>query len=57
MDDQSNGQVAAKTIADSLPHHDAHTRAQLASGFLGVTTWQRVCKEFSISWPPFTDAA
>ncbi len=52
---QSDDQVAPKKLADSLPHRDAGSRTQLASGFLGVTTWQRVCKTFRILWPPFVD--
>lgn len=36
----------------SLPHRDVEVRNQLRDGFLGVTTWQRVCRELSIAWPP-----
>src|SRR4051812_43164545 len=37
--------TSAKTLADSLPHLSESERHSLASGFLGVTTWQSVCRE------------
>lgn len=32
------------TVADSLPHRDPGT------------TWQRVCAEFELGWPPYEDS-
>lgn len=52
---QANDQVLAETLADSLPHRDPVERNQIADGFLGVTTWQRVCAAFGLSWPPCRD--
>jgi hypothetical protein len=49
---QANEQVLPRTLADSLPHRSAKERDQIADAFLGVTTWQRVCAEFGIGWPP-----
>lgn len=49
---QANGQVLQATLTDSLPHRSSEERDQIANGFLGVTTWQRVCAEFRIGWPP-----
>ena len=36
----------------SLPHRSERERQQIVSGVLGIATWQRVCNEFSICWPP-----
>jgi len=41
-----------QALADSLPHRSIEVRHLLRDGFLGVTTWQRVCTEFGIPWPP-----
>jgi hypothetical protein len=52
---QANEQVVLPTLVSSLPHRSAEEREQIADGFLGVTTWQRVCAEFEIGWPPCQD--
>lgn len=39
----------------SLPHLSTAERRLLADGFLGVTTWQRVCRTFQLPWPPAKD--
>jgi hypothetical protein len=49
---QAKVQVLEQTLRDSLPHRSFEERRQIAAGFLGVTTWQRVCAAFSIDWPP-----
>lgn len=36
----------------SLPHLSAAERRTLVDGFLGVTTWQRICHTFKLPWPP-----
>lgn len=40
--------ISSATLAGSLPHRSEDERYQLARGFLGVTTWQAVCREFGI---------
>ena len=52
---QTNEQVLLPTLANSLPHRSTEELEQIADGFLGVTTWQRVCAEFRIGWPPCKD--
>ena len=52
---QADEQVSEKMLADSLPHRSPEERATIASGVLGVATWERVCSEFGIAWPPVTD--
>jgi hypothetical protein len=49
-------QLHETTVADSLPHRDPSQRNLIADGFLGVTTWQRVCAEFELGWPPYEDS-
>jgi len=39
-------------LGASLPHRTAAERQAIGAGFLGATTWQRVCSEFGIAWPP-----
>ena len=39
-------------LALSLPHRSASEQQEIAAGVLGAATWQRVCDEFSIPWPP-----
>lgn len=42
-------------LASSLPHRSEQERQEIGAGVLGAATWQRVCHEFSIDWPPFQD--
>ena len=48
-------QFAPKMLADSLPHRSDIERQVIAKGILGVATWQGVCREFGIPWPPVQD--
>jgi hypothetical protein len=52
---QAHEQVLEHTLTASLPHRSAEERRNISAGFLGVTTWQRVCREFGIAWPPYVD--
>ncbi|WP_373054304.1 hypothetical protein [Thioalkalivibrio sp.] len=40
--------VAPETLSKSLPHRTPEEQAEIAAGFLGVTTWDAVCAEFTI---------
>jgi hypothetical protein len=42
--------TSPETVSLSLPHRGPEEQHQIASAFLGVTTWQRVCKEFDLHW-------
>jgi hypothetical protein len=53
--DQADEQVKDEMLTKSLPHRTLAERALIADGFLGVTTWQRVCSEFHLPWPPIAD--
>lgn len=53
---EANRQIDADSLRESLPHRSSEVRQQLASGFIGVTTWQAVCQALAIQWPPFQDA-
>lgn len=55
--DQADEQVAPRVLAGSLPRRSPRLHSEIAGGFLGVATWQRVCCELAIQWPPCTDAA
>ena len=50
---EADNQLLETTVADSLPHRDPGQRNLIAEGFLGVTTWQRVCAAFELGWPPY----
>jgi hypothetical protein len=52
---QARQQILERTLTDSLPHRSVEERRQIAGGFLGATTWQRVCTIFAIKWPPVDD--
>ena len=51
----SDEQLRPEFLVCSLPHRTAEERDIIAGGILGVATWQRVCQEFSIEWPPVED--
>lgn len=49
---EANSQIVDEMLKSSLPHRTAKERIAIADGFLGVVTWQRVCQEFHLPWPP-----
>jgi len=49
---ESAAQCAPAMLDASLPHRTAKERAALASRMLGVATWQAVCADNAIPWPP-----
>jgi len=49
--DQARKTISREAIISSLPHRGPEEQEGIAGCFLGVTTWQRVCKEFGIDWP------
>ncbi len=53
---QAELQAHADTLGVSLPHRNPAERQEIADGFLGATTWQRVCADFGLPWPPVEDA-
>lgn len=48
---ESSEVVTPKTLEASLPHRSAVDRNMIAGGYLGVTTWQRVCSKLGLAWP------
>ena len=40
--------ISRGALEESLPHRSADERSAIAASFLGVTTWQIVCREFGI---------
>jgi hypothetical protein len=52
----SDNQLCPDLLDPSLPHRTDEERQAIAAGVLGVATWQRVCHEFSIDWPPVRDS-
>jgi hypothetical protein len=47
-------EAARETVSDaaldaSLPHRSSREREAITSAFLGVTTWQDICREFQLS--------
>lgn len=49
--------VRTDVLKASLPHRNEAEREAIARGFLGATTWQRVCRESDISWAELPDSA
>ena len=48
-------QLRPALLVPSLPHRTVEERDAIAGSVLGAATWQRVCEEFSIDWPPVED--
>jgi hypothetical protein len=44
--------AAPESIAQSLPHRTEGERSAIMRGYLGVITWQQVCRQFQLPWPP-----
>jgi hypothetical protein len=42
--------MSQEALAASLPHRGPEEQEGIRRCFLGVTTWQKVCKEFGIDW-------
>lgn len=52
---QSIAQYSSEMLAASLPHRSQNERDRLSRGILGVSTWQAVCMQNGIPWPPEGD--
>lgn len=48
--DYAKDAIKSDSIASSLPHRGPEEQRSIASCFVGVTTWQRICREFGIDW-------
>ena len=50
--------MSKEALAFSLPHRGPEEQEEMRKSFLGLTTWQRVCRDFGIDWnllPKTTD--
>ena len=52
---EASAQIAPELLRASLPHRSPAERDRIASGVLGVTTWQRLCAVHRLPWPPAPD--
>ncbi len=52
---QCDAQVESDMVNASLPHRSIEQRAQLATGVLGVTTWQAVCAATNVDFASLPD--
>jgi len=50
--DESAAQYEPSMLSASLPHRSRSERHLIASGILGVATWQAICAQNQIPWPP-----
>ncbi|MBK7593849.1 MAG: hypothetical protein IPJ11_01065 [Gemmatimonadetes bacterium] len=48
----SDVQTSKGVLDSSLPHRTTAEKTLFAKRDLGVTTWQAVCKQFGLAWPP-----
>ena len=53
--DYAKATINSDSIASSLPHRKPEERKSIASCFVGVTTWQLLCREFGIDWKQLPD--
>lgn len=51
----SKDTFSPKALASSLPHRTDAERQTIARGFLGITTWQAICREFGIDQKSLPD--
>jgi hypothetical protein len=49
---ESDAQHSPEMLATSLPHRTPAEREAISQGILGVATWQAVCRQNGIPWPP-----
>jgi len=49
--------ISPAVLDGSLPHRTVTERELIARGFLGVTTWQAICREFAIDPSTLPDTA
>jgi len=54
--DHARDTIKSRSIASSLPHRGPEEQRAIASCFTGVTTWQRICREFAIEWKQIPDS-
>ncbi len=45
-------QLAPRNVEESLPHRTESERRKILGGVLGVASWQSVCSEFGLPFPP-----
>lgn len=53
---EADAQREPSMLLSSLPHRSPGERAVIASGIIGVATWQYVCAAHGLPWPPVPDA-
>lgn len=53
--DYARNTVTPASIDSSLPHRGPEERRSIASCFAGITTWQRICREFEIDFDQLID--
>jgi hypothetical protein len=49
---ESRAQDGSEMLFSSLPHRSPSEQSALAAGMLGVATWQGLCAQNGIPWPP-----
>jgi hypothetical protein len=54
---EATNTINQDAIASSLPHRGPEEQTAIANCFIGITTWQRICKEFGIDWNSLPDLA
>jgi len=52
---EAEAAMSKEALASSLPHRGPEEQRMIHQCFTGVTTWQRVCKEFGIAWSLLPD--
>jgi hypothetical protein len=55
--DEAEITMSQEAIASGLPHRGPEEQEGIRRSFIGVTTWQNICKEFGIDWSSLPDLA
>ncbi len=53
--DQARRTISKEAVMSSLPHRGPEEQEGISRSFIGLTTWQRVCKEFGVDSTRFQD--
>jgi hypothetical protein len=52
---ETEATMSKEALASSFPHRGPEEQRTIHHCFAGITTWQRVCKEFGIAWSLLPD--
>lgn len=55
--DETKATMSQETLVSSFPHRGPEEQRMIHRCFIGITTWQRICKEFGVDWKLLPDVS